>query len=209
MAITKAKENILKRIRQALSHSVPLPFPQSEGPQSPFAQVQEDTAVIFAERFSSVQGRFGFCSDKDELVMALQNLIRQQGWTKIFLDGGQLTPFLQDSIPPYPDLSDCEAAITSCECLVARTGSIVLSAKEGGRSSSIYCPVHVCIAFTHQLLPDLKDALLFLKNKYPAGLPSSISFATGPSRTADIEKTLVTGVHGPKEVYCFLVDSAS
>jgi L-lactate dehydrogenase complex protein LldG len=34
-----------------------------------------------------------------------------------------------------------------------------------------------------------------------------ISFATGPSRTADIEKTLVVGVHGPKEVYCFLIDN--
>ena len=37
-------------------------------------------------------------------------------------------------------------------------------------------------------------------------IPSMISYATGPSRTADIEKTLVVGVHGPKEVYCFLVD---
>jgi L-lactate dehydrogenase complex protein LldG len=34
-----------------------------------------------------------------------------------------------------------------------------------------------------------------------------ISFATGPSRTADIEKTLVVGVHGPKEVFCFLIDN--
>ncbi|TAF92879.1 MAG: lactate utilization protein B/C, partial [Bacteroidetes bacterium] len=37
--------------------------------------------------------------------------------------------------------------------------------------------------------------------------PSMVSFAAGPSRTADIEKTLVVGVHGPKQVYCFLVES--
>jgi len=48
--------------------------------------------------------------------------------------------------------------------------------------------------------------LLGLKEKYNQRLPSSISFATGPSRTADIEKTLVVGVHGPKQVYLFLVD---
>jgi L-lactate dehydrogenase complex protein LldG len=45
-----------------------------------------------------------------------------------------------------------------------------------------------------------------MKEKYGVKLPSMISFATGPSRTADIEKTLVVGVHGPKEVYCFLAD---
>jgi L-lactate dehydrogenase complex protein LldG len=53
---------------------------------------------------------------------------------------------------------------------------------------------------------DVKDGLTGLKEKYRQSLPSLISFATGPSRTADIEKTLVVGVHGPKEVYCFVVD---
>jgi L-lactate dehydrogenase complex protein LldG len=46
-----------------------------------------------------------------------------------------------------------------------------------------------------------------MKNKYKNDLPSLITFATGPSRTADIEKTLVVGVHGPKEVYLFLVEA--
>jgi L-lactate dehydrogenase complex protein LldG len=62
------------------------------------------------------------------------------------------------------------------------------------------------VAYTHQLVFDLKDALNKLKDKYGNDLPSAISFATGPSRTADIEKTLVVGIHGPKEVYVFLVD---
>ena len=54
---------------------------------------------------------------------------------------------------------------------------------------------------------DLKEALQFMKAKYANNLPSLITFASGPSRTADIEKTLVTGVHGPKEVYCFLIEA--
>jgi len=53
---------------------------------------------------------------------------------------------------------------------------------------------------------DVADALNALQKKYGNKLPSFISFASGPSRTADIEKTLVTGVHGPKEVYCVLVE---
>jgi L-lactate dehydrogenase complex protein LldG len=105
-------------------------------------------------------------------------------------------------------LADCDAAITTCEALVARTGSMVLSAaQDSGRTVSVYAPIHICIAYTHQLVFDVKDALQMMKEKYGDKLPSFLSFATGPSRTADIEKTLVVGVHGPKEVYCFLVDS--
>jgi L-lactate dehydrogenase complex protein LldG len=56
---------------------------------------------------------------------------------------------------------------------------------------------------------DIKDGLQLLKEKYQGNIPSMITFATGPSRTADIEKTLVTGVHGPKEVFCFLLERSN
>jgi L-lactate dehydrogenase complex protein LldG len=58
------------------------------------------------------------------------------------------------------------------------------------------------------LVYDIKEGLQLIKEKY-GNLPSLITLATGPSRTADIEKTLVVGVHGPKEVYVFLVDKTS
>ena len=108
----------------------------------------------------------------------------------------------------YPDISTCEAAVTGCEVLVARTGSIVLSSVHQGRIPSVYAPVHICVAFTSQLVYDISDGLARLQDKYRQFLPSLITFATGPSRTADIEKTLVVGVHGPKEVYCFLVEDS-
>lgn len=107
----------------------------------------------------------------------------------------------------YNDLASCDASITGCELLVARTGSIFLSnLSSSGRTTSVYAPIHICIAMTSQLVYSLEDALLSLTNKYGNQLPSVLSLATGPSRTADIEKTLVVGVHGPKEVYCFLID---
>jgi L-lactate dehydrogenase complex protein LldG len=107
------------------------------------------------------------------------------------------------------DLDSCDVAITLCDHLIARTGTIVLSTNQlSGRTASVYAPIHICIAYTHQLVFDISDSLQLFKNE-EAHLPSMISFATGPSRTADIEKTLVVGVHGPKEVYCFLVDKAT
>ena len=81
------------------------------------------------------------------------------------------------------------------------------AAQPSGRTVSVYAPVHICIAYVNQLVYDIKDALKLIKDKYGNQLPSLITFATGPSRTADIEKTLVVGVHGPKEVYLMLVEA--
>ena len=164
MSVSPAKENILKKIRQALSNPVPVPFPQSEG----------NSSVCREEKLKKVL-------QKNQFPVSF-----------------------------YEQLSDCDVSFTTCELLVSRTGTMVLSsANESGRTTSVYAPIHVCIAYSNQLVYDLKDALQLLREKYNGQLPSFISFATGPSRTADIEKTLVVGVHGPKEVFVFLVESAS
>ena len=105
------------------------------------------------------------------------------------------------------DLSKADVSITGCECLVARTGSIVLSsAQTEGRTASVYAPIHVCIAFTSQVVYDIGDAFQQIRQERGDRFPSVVSFATGPSRTADIEKTLVVGVHGPKAVYLLLIE---
>jgi L-lactate dehydrogenase complex protein LldG len=100
-----------------------------------------------------------------------------------------------------------EAGLTLCECLIARTGGIMVSSRQmAGRRLTIYPPVHMVVAYTSQLLLDIKDGLTFMQEKYASHLPSMISMMTGPSRTADIEKTLVLGAHGPKELVLFLVE---
>jgi L-lactate dehydrogenase complex protein LldG len=203
-----SKENILKKIREALSNPVPLPFPESEGAESIFVSPTDDDAIVFAEEFTKLGGKFSFCVNEQELAAQLSSLIKEQGWTKIYCREPLFLRLLDHlGIEPYNSLPDCDVSITGCEYLVARTGSMVLSAAQiSGRTTSVYAPVHLCIAFNSQLLFDVKDALQFLKEKYSNNFPSFVTFATGPSRTADIEKTLVTGVHGPKEVYCFLVE---
>jgi L-lactate dehydrogenase complex protein LldG len=66
--------------------------------------------------------------------------------------------------------------------------------------------VHIVVAYTSQIVTDLKDGFKLLKDKYGGNIPSMITNVTGPSRTADIEKTLVLGAHGPKELFVFLLD---
>lgn len=205
---TTARQNILKKIKQALEKPVPLPFEKTQTAESFFVKNTTDLEILFAENFTSLQGRFSFCADEKELVQQLQTLFTTRQWTKIFLNEAELKKLLPGLQLNFEiNLADCDAAITSCECLVARTGSIVLSSVQSGRTPSVYAPVHICIAYLNQLVFDINDAIELMKQKYKSNLPSLITFASGPSRTADIEKTLVTGVHGPKEVFCFLTQS--
>jgi L-lactate dehydrogenase complex protein LldG len=190
---------------------VPVPFPQSEGNDSVYKASKQELEIEFAENFTSLLGKFSFCVNEQELVSQLQMLINTRKWKTVFCS----EPLLKNSIAALSatlqenDLNNCDVSITACEALVARTGSLLLSSvQKHGRTASIYAPVHICIAYTSQLVYDIKDALQLVKEKYPEQLPSLISLATGPSRTADIEKTLVVGVHGPKEVFCFLVDDS-
>ena len=73
---------------------------------------------------------------------------------------------------------------------------------------NVFPNYHIVLAYTSQLVLTPKDALIGIKNKYGANIHSLISSITGPSRTADIEKTLVQGAHGPKELFVFLVDDS-
>jgi L-lactate dehydrogenase complex protein LldG len=211
MNVSPSKENILKKIRKALSQPTPLPFPKSEGNESVFQPEQQEKEVEFAEQFTKLQGRFVYCINQQELAFQLSSLVKKMDWQKVYCLENELLkatgPQLSDRII-NTDLANCDVSITGCECLVARTGTIVMSSAQlSGRTTSVYAPVHICIAYTRQLVYDVKDALQLVKEKYHNAIPSLITFATGPSRTADIEKTLVVGVHGPKEVYLFLVES--
>ncbi len=205
MSASSARSNILKKIKTALAQPTPLPFSNSQGSESLFQPLQEDLMVEFAEQFTILQGKFDYCLSEGELLMHLQKLCLQQQWTKLYCEDEKLRGIFP-AFQWHNDIKTCEVAITTCELLVARTGSIVLSSSLNQRIPSVYAPVHICVAYASQLVYDISDALDLLEQKYHQKFPSLITLATGPSRTADIEKTLVVGVHGPKEVYCFLVE---
>ena len=97
-----------------------------------------------------------------------------------------------------------QATITLAEALIAQTGSILVSASCGGRGASVIAPCHIVYATTAQLVPDLTTAL---KRVSEEGILERNSFAciiSGSSRTADIEKILVQGAHGPRRLVVIL-----
>ncbi|MCL6523020.1 MAG: lactate utilization protein [Thermoflavifilum sp.] len=213
MKVSPAKENILKRIRNALSQPVPLPFPQSEGNSSVFMPPPKDLDVHFAETFVQLNGKFVFCEDLAQFRQLFTNLCKQQDWKQIWCPEKATLHALLAGIDPQIvflsqiPLEQIEVSLTTCECLVARTGSVVLTTgQRAGRTASVYAPTHVVVASVNQLVWDIRDALHVLKERYDNSWPSVCTFHTGPSRTSDIEKTLVMGAHGPKDLYVFLID---
>ncbi len=208
--MSNSRENILSKIRQALVNPVPVPFAGGNTSDNVFLPSTQELEIEFAENFTKLLGKFSFCANINEVATNLNTLAITRNWNNILCKEEALKKQLsanQFNNFSATNLASCDASITSCESLVARTGSMILSAaQQSGRSVSVYAPVHICIAYTSQLVYDIKDGLQLIKTKYGTNLPSLITLATGPSRTADIEKTLVVGVHGPKEVFCFLID---
>lgn len=208
-----SKERILKKIRKGLIHSTSQPFPNVDASGSIYPAPSDDLSVVFAESLSKLSGNFIFCENEKEMMRNIAALVEEKGWNFVYCWEEELQKLMQKhefkNIRIGKNLEKSDAGITLCESLIARTGSILLSSKQSaGRALPIFPPAHLVIAYTSQLVYDIKDAMQAVTQKYEGMLPSLISLATGPSRTADIEKTLVLGAHGPKEVYVFLIDDA-
>jgi len=211
MKTVTAKEQILNRIKKALSQSTPMPFTekQSMSSRQVLQPKTEELTVLFAENFSAVQGQFIYCVDEAELVAKITDLQQHRNWPRIFCRETALIDLLQKHDfrgLEFSPQAGAPVAVTGCEKLIARTGSIMMSTRQtSGRTTSVYTPIHICVAFTSQLVYDIEEGLTFIQQGQK-NMPSLITLATGPSRTADIEKTLVVGIHGPGEVYCFVVE---
>ncbi|WP_158825445.1 LutC/YkgG family protein [Mucilaginibacter lacusdianchii] len=209
---TTPKERLLKKVRKALLERRDNPYPNlEEQPLYPAPTEDDIPEVMFAEAFIATGGQFVFCEDEIQFIESLLNLAEERKWHKIYCWESGLQQLLDQYEYPYyqtdKDFDLADVGFTLCEALIARNGSILLSnAGMAGRRLSIYPPVHIVLAYTSQLVMDLKDGFKVLKDKYQNRLPSMVTTVTGPSRTADIEKTLVMGAHGPKELFVFLLE---
>lgn len=207
---TTAKERMLKSIRQALLDKRDNPNPDFE--DSPlYKDEEEGLDITFAREFTNVSGKFVYCDGEIAVIENLIALVEELGVNKIFA----WEPSVQELLNTYGfpflrtdnDFHAAEVGITSCEALIARNGSIMISnGNAGGRRLSIYPPIHIVFAKASQLVMDIRHGFSLVKEKYGNNMPSMLTTITGASRTADIEKMVVLGAHGPKDLYVFLIE---
>ncbi len=201
---------MLKKIRQALLQKRDNPHPDFED-SALYKDEEESLDVTFARELTDIGGKFVYCDGEISVIENLIGLVEELGVTKIYAWEPSVNVLLKHYGFPYlatdRDFEQAEVGITACEALIARNGSVMISnANEAGRRLSIYPPVHIVLAKASQLVMDIRHAITQLKDRYPTYLPSMVTTITGPSRTADIEKKLVLGAHGPKELYVFLIE---
>ena len=104
-------------------------------------------------------------------------------------------------------VAQADVGVTEADALIAASGTLVLRAASGARTVSLLPPLHVAVVPSARIVPDLATALRAARGS--AGAPDTcLTLISGPSRTADIEKKLVVGVHGPCALHVILVDDA-
>lgn len=211
MTDVTSREKVLKKIRKALTTKSTQEIGDVDKDSEIYTGSDEPFEIQFAQNFSALNGKFVFCENEAEFIENFEFFRSDNNWKTIFCLEPLIKEMLRRGNIAFSDneeqFASTDVGVTFCECLIARTGSIMISSKQiSGRRLPIYSNYHIVIAFTSQLMYNLKDGLKFIRDKYTSAIPSMITTISGPSKTADIEKTLVQGAHGPKEVFVFLID---
>lgn len=214
---TTSKERILKKVRQALTFKSKSYYQNIDLESNIFSQpAEESLAVSFAKNFTALQGQFIYCDNQFDCIDKLLDLIELKKIKTIYCVDEMAENMLGDSGIPYnntlTNIDKMQVAVTGCESIIARTGTILFSNARNTRKLTIWPRMHIVIANLSQLVPDIKDAMQMVKNRYGRNQPSSLLFVSGPSTTTAIPlaanqfpKTTV-GAVGPLEVYLFLID---
>jgi L-lactate dehydrogenase complex protein LldG len=96
--------------------------------------------------------------------------------------------------------------ITAAFCVIAETGTLMLlSGEVTPGTTSLLTETHIAVVPVSRIVRGMEDAWALLRAEHGAtAMPRAVNFISGPSRTADIEQTLVLGAHGPYRVHIIL-----
>ncbi len=215
-----ARREILHAIRTNLGSSPPVqssPSPEGRGGQgvrTPEGSGGQEVRIKhFTEQLMAVGAQCTVVRGEAEAAAALARMLADAGARRVV---GSDAPLVQRILAGVgndividrlerlsrDELFACDAGVTTAQWGIADTGTLVLeSARERSRLLSLVPPIHVAVLSMRCICESLGDALARVSVASHA-----ITFITGPSRTSDIELTLVVGVHGPQTVHVLLME---
>ena len=200
------REAFLARVREALHRHDDDPVAAPPAARTPAGEAS--TADVL-ETFLAEAGAAGWvahhASDVGAAVDVVKQLLAEIDATTWVGSEDRLARLVGErlDLQRAERAEDADLGITGARCAVARTGTVVLGS-EGGRLAGLLPMHHVALVAREDLVHGMTEAF----DRFAGGgaeLPTAWVQVTGPSRTADIELTLTTGVHGPGHVTVIVV----
>ena len=204
------REQILQRIRAALRTASPHARDDGSGE---FFEPITNSLERFQQECAGNLMECTLTSDSASSALQLAKVLASLPEGEVFVqDDPMLRQILATDNPARPirwssggaPREASQATITLADALIAQTGSILVSASCGGRGASIIAPCHIVYATLDQLVPDLQTALANASKQGSLDRNSFACVISGSSRTADIEKILIQGAHGPRRLVVIL-----
>jgi len=206
-----SRDRILERIRAGLRTVVPEPAALRSGPvifepiNNPLERFQQECVGNLMECALTADS----AASARQLSKVLQSLPEGEVFVQ---DDATLRRLIEQAAPARPIRwssqgapgEASQATVTLAEALIAQTGSILVTSACGGRGASVIAPCHIVYATVAQLVPDLATALSRVSQERKLDSNSFACVISGSSRTADIEKILVQGAHGPRRLVVIL-----
>ena len=220
------RENFIAHMQKSMGRPVGTPTLASEPPvvkenMARLARPTDDLVTMFCKR-AEISGMKVYrlkAADSNKQILALLEEAKAE---RIVVGVGALPQglSLKEAIrkkgmqvvdwaatPSMDNQFDAHVGITDVHAALAETGTMICCSDSGhSRGLSLIPPVHIAIVRKSDILPDMFDYWARYKGVPNTQMPSSIAFITGPSKTADLEGILITGVHGPGKVHVIVAD---
>jgi len=215
--MSTSRDRILGSIRSALGRSGPLPEVQAaairaqveQHPIGPRPRMEWEPVERFRERARLLSSTVDEVSGWDDVPTAVARYLQAHALA--------LRAVVWPDMPPLDwraadlDVESRRAegtdlvGITGCFCAIAETGTLLtLSGRGTPPSTSLLPETHIALVPCSRIVKTMEDAWALLRAER-VQMPRAANFISGPSRTADIEQTLVLGAHGPYRVHVVLV----
>jgi L-lactate dehydrogenase complex protein LldG len=217
-----ARTRILSRIRaaqgrpdQAKDREEELNYNYvAQKPSGPKPPVGDDLVARFVQQSERLQSTVARLASLDEVPGAVAEYLQSRGlgqraviwpsferldWTSVGLEVEARAPVRDD---PAPDM----VGITGCFAAIAETGTLALVSGAASPASMALLPeTHIAVVPKSRIVAHMEDVFALLRHERGEP-PRALNFVSGPSRTGDIEQTIVLGAHGPYRVHLLLLE---
>jgi len=217
MTGTDSRDDILARVRAGLAHDPALVDTRrraaldylSARAQNSRPRLAGDLTQRFCQRALAMSSTLDRVASLAQVPAAVARYLTANGlplkgvcWTcHAALDWAAAGLHVEARAAGHDDL----VGITGAFCAIAETGTLMLlSGAETAATTSLLPETHIAIVPASRIVAGMEDGFALLRAEHDE-LPHAVNFVSGPSRTGDIELTLVLGAHGPYRVHLLIV----